>query len=240
MLAKIKNKENDEEYRKLSASEEYAMIYDNLENPEKIKEELIKRNIALVIPEIRKYKNQVDPDDLFQSGLVGLSKAVDKFDLYAGNKFSTYAYWWIKKCVYECYTAHNKQFDGMTNGCVTSMDMALSDDSGASFADIISDQIVDVDDRLNKNPYIDTATQDDDIFNKKLVDELLNSGIINNNEHHVITSIYFDDIPRKHIATNMGVTTTMIGNHHKSALRKFKRHLSLNYQTKSMKDIKNV
>lgn len=60
------------------------------------KEELIKRNLRLVISIAKKYANRgLDFDDLIQEGNIGLMKAIDKFDLTKKCKFSTYATWWI-------------------------------------------------------------------------------------------------------------------------------------------------
>lgn len=41
----------------------------------------------------------MDVDDLTQSGMVGLLRAVEKFDATTGNKFSTYAVWWIRQSI---------------------------------------------------------------------------------------------------------------------------------------------
>jgi RNA polymerase primary sigma factor len=41
----------------------------------------------------------VDRDDIVQDGMVGLEKAVEKFDWRRGYKFSTYATWWIRQSI---------------------------------------------------------------------------------------------------------------------------------------------
>ena len=67
---------------------------------EKAKELFIERNLRLVIKVARKYKGQgISFQDLIQEGNLGLIKAVDKFDVTKGYKFSTYATCWIRQSI---------------------------------------------------------------------------------------------------------------------------------------------
>ena len=64
---------------------------------EKAKELFIERNLRLVIKVARKYTGHgISFLDLIQEGNLGLIKAVDKFDVTKGYKFSTYATCWIR------------------------------------------------------------------------------------------------------------------------------------------------
>jgi len=64
------------------------------------REYLIKANIRLVVSIAKKYRRYGSSFlDLIQAGNVGLIRAVDKFDYKRGNRFSTYATWWIRRSV---------------------------------------------------------------------------------------------------------------------------------------------
>ena len=60
------------------------------------KEEFIERNLRLVVSIAKRYQNQgLDFGDLIQEGNIGLIKALENFNPELGNKFSTYATFWI-------------------------------------------------------------------------------------------------------------------------------------------------
>ena len=60
----------------------------------------IEANLRLVVAIVRSTDNKgVDILDLIQEGNIGLIRAVEMFDYRRGNKFSTYATWWIKQGV---------------------------------------------------------------------------------------------------------------------------------------------
>ena len=64
------------------------------------KDKLITSNLRLVVSIARRYTNRGLPfSDLIQEGNMGLSRAVNKYDWRTGNRFSTYATWWIKQAI---------------------------------------------------------------------------------------------------------------------------------------------
>ncbi len=67
---------------------------------DRAREALILANLRLVVFIAKRYVSSgVSLLDLIQEGNIGLIKAVEKFDYRLGNKFSTYAYWWIKQAI---------------------------------------------------------------------------------------------------------------------------------------------
>jgi RNA polymerase primary sigma factor len=64
------------------------------------REALIVANLRLVVHIAKQHANRGLPFiDLIQEGNIGLMRAVEKFEADRGNKFSTYAFWWIKQAV---------------------------------------------------------------------------------------------------------------------------------------------
>ena len=67
-------------------------------NREKLNELLVMHNIKFVFTVAKKYMSKTrDFDGLVQEGLKGLAEAAARFDIDRGNKFITYAGWWIRK-----------------------------------------------------------------------------------------------------------------------------------------------
>jgi RNA polymerase primary sigma factor len=85
-------------YPLLTAAEEVALAKRVERGDAAAKERMINSNLRLVISIAKRYQSQSMPLlDLVQEGVIGLNRAVEKFDWRRGFKFSTYATWWIRQ-----------------------------------------------------------------------------------------------------------------------------------------------
>ena len=93
---------NDEEQSALARRVE--------QGDEAARREMIAANTRLVIHWARRYQDRgVELSDLIQEGVFGLMRAVEKFDVSKGYKFSTYATWWIRQALQRAILHHGRQ-----------------------------------------------------------------------------------------------------------------------------------
>ncbi|HML22608.1 MAG TPA: sigma-70 family RNA polymerase sigma factor [Aggregatilinea sp.] len=80
--------------------DEYDHLQQLVSDGQAAREHLGRANTRLVVSIAKRYMGQGLPfPDLIQEGNVGLMRAVDKYDYKRGNRFSTYATWWIRQAI---------------------------------------------------------------------------------------------------------------------------------------------
>lgn len=87
-------------YELLSAAEEIELAGRIAHGDEQARHFMVQANLRLVVKISRRYMNRgVALPDLIEEGNIGLIRAVEKFDVAHGCRFSTYATWWIRQAV---------------------------------------------------------------------------------------------------------------------------------------------
>jgi RNA polymerase primary sigma factor len=87
-------------YKLLTAAEEVELAKAIERGDKGAKDLMINSNLRLVVSIAKKYQGHgISLLDLIQEGIIGLIRAVEKFDWRRGYKFSTYATWWIRQAV---------------------------------------------------------------------------------------------------------------------------------------------
>jgi RNA polymerase primary sigma factor len=96
-------------YPLLTAAEEVALAKRIERGDAAAKERMINSNLRLVISIAKRYQGHDVPlGDLVQDGVIGLNRAVEKFDWRRGFKFSTYATWWIRQACQRAISNQSK------------------------------------------------------------------------------------------------------------------------------------
>ena len=96
-------------YPLLTAAEEVALAKRIERGDTAAKERMINSNLRLVISIAKRYQGHDVPlGDLVQDGVIGLNRAVEKFDWRRGFKFSTYATWWIRQACQRAISNQSK------------------------------------------------------------------------------------------------------------------------------------
>lgn len=135
-------KKSNEQYPVLSKEQEQQLIEELKDNREELNKRLVLHNMRAVFSMAKKYVNSTyDFDGLVQDGMRGLTEAATLFDITKGNRFITYATWWIRKRMTENFYGRQIEVDKKTMSL--SSKSTFSNDSNGSELENFVNQYMD-------------------------------------------------------------------------------------------------
>ena len=190
----------------------------------------------------------VDKNDLFQSGVVGLLKALKNYRTNDTTKFSSYAYDYIFG---EMYTlANNKnikiskdilklyKFIESTryklaqklNKIPTNLELSEYLDiplQNIDFACMSANTLLslDKDDEDTRNAYDMVSSNSEDLDTKILIDESFS--VLTESEQDIIKSRYFEDLTQQEVARKLNMTQVMVSRYEKKGIGKLRDYMAL-------------
>ena len=204
------------------------------------------RYVGLVRSITSKYGFRSDYDDLFQAGMLGLQKALQKYDSSKETNFTDYAYLWIKgevlKAVNNDYQVHIPSDIYKLSKDVKETREYLSQNLGreptnseiAYFLGIDEEKIISVMNAI-KSPYsLDNNYLDDDynLYSKiALIEKGYDVGVLDlkeaimgleESEIALITSRYYQDMTQKETADILGLSQVQVSRKESKILEKLK------------------
>ncbi len=240
---------------KICAKECAELIKDSRGGDRTARDKLILGNLRLVLSLIKKFSNsQVSADDLFQSGVVGLIKAVDNFDESFGVRFSTYAVPMISGELKRVVRSRNslrvarsirdtaylvlktrselEENDAVSSAEEIAKKLKICEKEVVYALDAISDTVSIYDPVYNKQG--DTIMLLDQIADEKNTDENWTEKIcleeamasLNERERKIIYLRYYEGKTQTEISGEVGLSQAQISRLEKNALNEIKAKIS--------------
>jgi RNA polymerase primary sigma factor len=102
----------------LSAAEEVDLAARARQGDARARQRMVEANIRLVMSIARRYTcKSLSFEDLVQEGVIGLLEAINKFDAGRGNRFSTYATYWIRQAIVRAIEKQDRMIRLPVYGC---------------------------------------------------------------------------------------------------------------------------
>lgn len=181
---------NAKKFPRLEREEEKEIAIKALAGDGSCRKQLVQSNLLLVVKIAHEYKGVFSNlNDLIQEGNVGLLRSIDKFDPNRGNRFSTYAGWWIRSLILR-YIFNNSHMikPGTTNEQkklfynlrreqkrLESLGIDADTATIALNLDVSEKDVVEMDGRLKNDIYLDTPISGNEDDGRRTLGECLAS-----------------------------------------------------------------
>lgn len=209
-----------------------------------IRDKIVAANMRLVLKIALSYKNSsVDMSDIITAGATGLVKAVENFDVSRGNRFITYALYWIKSYIHTGIESHKNMIAIPWNQTVAIMsakkkckgNQEINND--LKFIDSLNKNKVAIDSPVNgdsKNTFADVIADENGVETSYNNDAslLINAltSCLPDNEKQVLYETYGINSDKPHslreIGNSMGFSHSRIKQLRDQAMRRIKKYTS--------------
>ena len=87
-----------ENYEKAEGEKKEKLLREAIQNSSIYRDKFLTNNVRFIVFILKEnYPNMYQAEDLYQEGIIGMMRALEKFDLSVGTRFLTYAVWWIRQ-----------------------------------------------------------------------------------------------------------------------------------------------
>ena len=190
----------------------------------------------------------IDKNDLFQAGVVGLLKALKKFDKNSNTKFSTYAYEYIfgemfllssnrdikiskdilllVKKIEQARSILTQKLAKMPSNLELAEYLGLDLES-IELALMSANAILslDNDNEDTRQIYECLSSKNEDIDTKILIDDSFK--VLNTDEQNIIKSRYYEDLTQEEVARKLNMTQVMVSRYEKKGISKMRDYITL-------------
>lgn len=170
--------------------------------------------IGLVIKRCRYERLSLTFDDLFQEGVIGLIKAIAKFDHKKGE-FSTYAYFWIRSAIVRAIMDKDR-IVSVPNYALT---RGVKFTSHSSLNEKIYDDVEIID--LIPSPNTEIDETEEKITNALIVKQIINSDILSELEKQIL-KMRLIGMSHRTIGKKIGISHEWVRKHEGTAHQKIK------------------
>lgn len=219
-----------------------------------VKDEIVMGNLKLVLTVIKKvnYSYNVDPDDLFQIGCIGLIKSIDNFNTSLNVAFSTYAIpmisgeikrylrdnnnvkisrqikdlaYKILKYKEKYLIEHNKEPSSLEIASYLNEDVYKIDEAIKSLNCVVSLQDTLTNDDTDELTYLDHISDDFNIEDKIINKNTLKQGIsmLDDIQKNIIIKRYYNGLTQEEIAKELFISQAQVSRLEKNAISSLKK-----------------
>ena len=214
----------------------------------KLVNKLVSHNLRLVVTFVNMYMRTktrndfgcLDTLDYLQSGALGLHRAAEKYDPTKGYEFSTYAVYWIRSFVGRynmrnsspfvvseeaCRKAYQFEKRGECPNSTTNSRWNLNPRAATQQVRAAQNPLSLYQETEAGNPLMDilVAEQNENIGQSKmLVDGFVKRAKLNDREHKIIIALYWHNLDRKEICSDLALTISQFKKTKDSAMRKLR------------------